>query len=62
MAHVLASGDADGVLVLWDIDEAKPNTVIEDRQNGGVRDWVHGGSRASGLAVTILSVSKSLRR
>ena len=38
MAHVLASGDADGVLVLWDIDEAKPNTVIEDRQHGGVRD------------------------
>lgn len=36
MPHVMASGDAAGILVLWDIDEAKPATVIDATAQGGV--------------------------
>ncbi|KAF8373776.1 hypothetical protein PRIPAC_80205, partial [Pristionchus pacificus] len=37
MPHVMASGDAAGVLVLWDIDEAKPATVIDAQGQGGIQ-------------------------
>ncbi|GMS93706.1 hypothetical protein PENTCL1PPCAC_15881, partial [Pristionchus entomophagus] len=37
MPHVMASGDAAGILVLWDIDEAKPATVIDARAQGGIQ-------------------------
>ncbi|GMR46100.1 hypothetical protein PMAYCL1PPCAC_16295, partial [Pristionchus mayeri] len=37
MPHVMASGDAAGVLVLWDIDEAKPATVIDATAQGGIQ-------------------------
>ncbi|GMT22050.1 hypothetical protein PFISCL1PPCAC_13347 [Pristionchus fissidentatus] len=37
MPHVLASGDAAGILVLWDIDEAKPATVIDATAQGGIQ-------------------------